>query len=162
MSKELEERIKRLEARVQELDDREAIRDLRYRYHECFNEGRYEDVPDLFTDDGEIDFAHLGRGKGKDYITTFFTQDIPTLSSSYKQFIHNIVLQVEGDRGKGFSYLEAKAVYSGESYLVCGRYDDEYVRVNGKWKFQKMYVTIYFMVPLSEGWAQEDRIKMRT
>ena len=60
MSNELEERIKQLEARVQELDDREAIRDLRYRYHECFNEGRYEDVPDLFTDDDIYQGVEMG------------------------------------------------------------------------------------------------------
>ena len=34
MAQDTEARIKELEAKVQELSDREAIRDLRYRYHE--------------------------------------------------------------------------------------------------------------------------------
>jgi hypothetical protein len=44
--------------------------------------------------------------------------------------------------------------------MVAARYDDEYVRQGGQWKFKKMSLTPYFMVPLHEGWAQEDRIKM--
>jgi hypothetical protein len=35
------------------------------------------------------------------------------------------------------------------------------VRQNGEWKFKKMSLVPYFMVPLKEGWAQEDRLKMR-
>ncbi len=37
MAQDLEARVKALEATVQELRDREAIRDLRYRYHEYVN-----------------------------------------------------------------------------------------------------------------------------
>ena len=29
-----------------------------------------------------------------------------------------------------------------------------------QWKFKKLSLTPYFMVPLREGWAQEDHIKM--
>ena len=47
------------------------------------------------------------------------------------------------------------------AFLVAARYDDEYVRQNGEWKFKKMTLIPYFMVPLKEGWAQEDRLKMR-
>jgi hypothetical protein len=69
MAQDLEARVKELETKVQELTDREAIRDLRYRYH-------------------------------------------------------------------------------------------EYVKQSGQWKFKKMGLIPYFMVPLREGWAQEDRVKM--
>ena len=69
-------------------------------------------------------------------------------------------VEVRGDSATGFSYLEAKPVYNGESYVVAARYDDEYVRQNGHWKFKKMVLTPYFMVPLKEGWAQDDLLKM--
>jgi hypothetical protein len=35
MAASMETRFKELEAKVRELTDREALRDLRYRYHEC-------------------------------------------------------------------------------------------------------------------------------
>jgi len=163
MAQDLEARVKELEAKVQELTDREAVRDLRYRYHEYVNEGKFADIPNLFTDDGELDFGHLGHAKGRAELTAFFSRvGRPATEgiSFVKQFIHNHVIQLQGDRGTGFSYLEAKPVYKGESYLVAARYDDEYARQNGQWRFKKMSLTPYFMVPLREGWAQEDRIKM--
>jgi hypothetical protein len=166
---DLEARVKQLEARVQQLDDHEAIRDLRYRYHEYVNEGKFKDIPSLFTDDGELDFAHLGKAKGREALQKFFgglTESAPSSKDRpritwVKQFIHNHVIHLHGDTGDGFSYLEAKPIYNGEAFLVAARYDDEYVRQNGEWKFKKMGLVPYFMVPFKEGWAQADRLKMR-
>jgi hypothetical protein len=172
MAQDLEARVKALEATVQELNDREAIRDLRYRYHEYVNEGKFADIANLFTEDGVLDFGHLGKAKGKAELNAFFGNlpsdrapqpggpATPRGISFVKQFIHNHIIHLQGDRGTGFAYLEAKPVYKGESFLVAARYDDEYVKQNGQWKFRKMSLTPYFMVPLREGWAQEDRIKM--
>src|SRR5277367_3990029 len=72
MTADLEARIKQLESKVQELSDREAIRDLRYRYHEYVNEAQFSAIPDLFTDDGVLDFAHLGKAHGHAEIARFF------------------------------------------------------------------------------------------
>jgi hypothetical protein len=171
MAQDLETRVKELEALVQEFRDKEAIRDLRYRYHEYVNESKMAAIVDLFTEDGVLDFGHLGRADGKAGLLKFFdrvagrssqaAEQAPRPGISFvKQFIHNHVIQLRGDSGTGFSYLEAKPIYNGESFLVAARYDDEYVKQNGQWKFTKMSLTPYFMVPLKEGWAQEDRIKM--
>jgi ketosteroid isomerase-like protein len=169
MPADLEGRIKELEAKVQELTDREEIRDLRYRYHEYVNEGKFAQIADLFTDDGVLDFGHLGKAKGSEELKRFFgalNEPRPQSERSrpritwVKQFIHNHIIHVRGDRGDGFAYLEAKPIYNGEAFLVAARYDDEYVRQNGQWKFSKMSLVPYFMVPFKEGWAQENRIKM--
>jgi hypothetical protein len=170
MAADLEARIQQLEAKVQELYDREAIRDLRYRYHEYVNEAQFSAIPDLFTEDGVLDFAHLGKAHGRAEIAKFFgaLNDKPDAGKAdrpritwVKQFIHNHTIHLIGDHGDGFAYLEAKPIYNGEAFLVAARYDDEYVRRNGEWKFSKMSLVPYFMVPLKEGWAQEDRLKMR-
>ena len=68
MATNLEDKVRELEARVAELYDREAIRDLRFRYHECINEAQMAEIPDLFTEDGELEFGHLGRAKGREQI----------------------------------------------------------------------------------------------
>jgi hypothetical protein len=169
MAAGLEARVSALESKVQELVDIEAIRDLRFRYHEYINEAKFTEIAGLFTEDGDLLFGHLGNAHGHDEINRFFggllvrpdggSKKQPRLSR-VRQFIHNHVVEVHGDRATGFSYLEAKPVYKGESYVVAARYDDEYVRRNGQWKFQKMALTPYFMVPLKEGWAQDDLLKM--
>jgi len=159
MGLDLEARVKELEAKVRELTDREAIRELRCYYHEYINTTNLTAIAGLFIEDGELDFAHMGKGKGRAFQKKFF-EGLSDYLSSVKQFIHNHIIEVHGDTATGISYLEAKPVYKGESFLVAGRYDDEYVRQDGKWKFKKMKFTPYFMVPLKEGWAQEKKIKM--
>ncbi|HLK85962.1 MAG TPA: nuclear transport factor 2 family protein [Candidatus Binataceae bacterium] len=170
MPADLEARVVALESKVRELVDIEAIRDLRFRYHEYINEAKFTEIAELFTEDGEVMFGHLGNAHGRAEINRFFGALLvkpdgagrgkqPPLSR-VRQFIHNHMVEVHGDRASGFAYLEAKPVYKGESYVVAARYDDEYVRHNGQWKFKKMALTPYFMVPLKEGWAQEDLLKM--
>ena len=120
MPTDLEARVKELEAKVQELTDREAIRDLRYRYHEYVNEGKFAQIPSLFTDDGELDFAHLGKAKGPEELKRFFgalNEPRPEAGNRpritwVKQFIHNHIVHLNGDTGDGFAYLEAKRTSS--------------------------------------------------
>lgn len=170
MASNLEDKVKELEAKVAELYDREEIRDLRFRYHECINEAQMAEIPDLFTEDGELEFGHLGKAKGRDQIRKFFSGLGGARTGSeggqprglyrVKQFIHNHVLKVNGDRASGYAYLEAKPVYNGESYVVAARYNDEYIKRDGRWRFSKMSLTPFFMVPLKEGWAGDDLLKM--
>ncbi len=117
-------------------------------------------IPDLFAERGEIDFAHLGKAQGKTNVAAFYRQALSDLVPFVKQFIHNHVITINGDTGTGLSYLEAKPIFNGESFLVAARFDDEYVRENGRWKFRKMTLVPYFMVPLREGWAGENKIQM--
>jgi SnoaL-like domain len=165
MAADLETRIRELESKVHELTDREALRDLRYRYHEYINEGKFANIVDLFTEDGELEFGPLGKAQGREGIVAFFKRLGPSAGSGQgpnfsfvKQYIHNHVVEIHGDRASGFSYLEAKPVINGEAHLVSGRYNDEYVRVGGGWRFSSMKFEPHFIVPHKEGWANDERV----
>lgn len=157
---DLEARINALEAKVQELQDRNEIQNLRFSYHIAVNEKKPEMIPDLFAETGEIDFAHLGKAQGKAKVAEFYRQALSDLVPFVKQFIHNHVITITGNTGTGISYLEAKPIFNGESFLVAAKFDDEYVRENGTWKFRKMTLVPYFMVPLREGWHGPNKIQM--
>ena len=157
----LEAQVRELEPQVQDLRDRTEIQGLRFRYHIAVNEKTPDMIKDLFAADGEIDFAHLGKAKGQTEVNTFYQKALSDLVPFVKQFIHNHVITVDGDTGTGLSYLEAKPIFKGESFLVAARFDDAYIRENSEWKFRKMTLVPFFMVPLREGWAGEDKIKMR-
>src|ERR1700720_2504366 len=168
MATDLEGKVKELEATVADLYERSRLRDLPYRYHECINEAQLAPIPHPFTEDGELDFGHLGKAKGREEINKFFSglgrdrtaPDNRRGLYRVRQFIHNHVLKVNGDRATGYAYLEAKPVYNGESYVVAARFNDEYVKRDGRWRFSKMSLTPFFMVPLKEGWAGDDILKM--
>ena len=57
MAADLEARVSVLESRVQQLVDTEAIRDLRFRYHEYINEAKFTEIASLFTEDGDLLFG---------------------------------------------------------------------------------------------------------
>lgn len=161
---DLESRVKELEAKLRELSDKDELRDLRCRYHECINESMRAEIPGLFTEDGELDFGPLGSAKGRAKIAEFFgvtkpapeaRTDRPRLPpfSKVKQYQHNHVVTVNGDRGSGYAYLEAKPLIAGKAYRLSGRYDDQYSRVDGRWLFKSMRLTLYYALPFSQDWA---------
>ena len=156
---DIEERLAALEAHVRRLNDIEEIRALRLRYHQYVNEHRAADIPDLFTDDAELDFGYLGRTRGRVKITKFFLA-LPVVLDFVKQFVHNHAVVVDGDRAITTSYLEAKSVSKGTAYRVAGRYDDICVRTPGGWRFASMKFEPYFTVPFDQSWAQGDLLQM--
>jgi SnoaL-like domain len=168
MATDLEARVKELESQVRELKDREALRHLRYRYHEYINEAKFAEIVDLFAPDGELEFGPLGKAKGREGILGFFKRlgpPTPGAASSgphftyVKQYIHNHVVEINGDHAKGYSYLEARPVINGEAHMVAGRYDDEYRKVGGHWRFTRMTFTPHFIVPFKDGWANDERVR---
>ncbi|MDP6707364.1 MAG: nuclear transport factor 2 family protein [Alphaproteobacteria bacterium] len=159
MADEIQARLAALESRVQEQADTEAIRRLRNRYHQCINDGLYDEIPLLFTEDASLDFSYIGKTQGRAKITKFFAVT-PDVLPFIKQFIHNHIIDIDGDGGTGVSYMEARTVNKGIAYVVAGRYDDEYVREADGWKFKTMNFEAYYTVPHDQGWAQEDLLQM--
>jgi hypothetical protein len=149
---DLATRVQNLESKVAELCDRASIQDLRFRYHVAVNEKQLDAIPRLFSEGAEVEFEGIGSARGIDAIETLYRQVVGQ-SPFIKQFIHNHVITLDGDTASGVSYLDARTVRDGESILVAARFDDEYVRVGGEWRFQALRLKIDFAVPISEGWA---------
>jgi catechol 2,3-dioxygenase-like lactoylglutathione lyase family enzyme len=73
---------------------------------------------------------------------------------------HNHAITLHGDTATGLSYLDARTITNGESCHVAARFDDEYVREAEGWRFRSLRRTLYFAVPLRDGWAGENRIRL--
>lgn len=150
-----------LEARIRRLEDIEAIRTLRNAYHSALNDGRYADVVGLFTDDAKVVLGYLASYEGRDAIDKGFCGMGERERFFIKQYIHSHDVTVEGDRGTGRSYLEARYGRYGVSWLVAGRYDDIYARVDGRWRFKEMIADLYYTVPLGVGWMADEKHYLR-
>jgi hypothetical protein len=166
MSADLTRELEALTARVAVLEDMEALRRLHHQFHQMINGNRWESVGELFAPDADLDYAHLGTYRGRKSIETFFRR-MPVLieaeesatATVFKQYPHAHDIRIEGDRGRGHSYFEVKAVLDGTSYVLAGKSVETYERLNGHWLFSSMTIHLYWMVPLAEGWAQNDKIK---
>jgi ketosteroid isomerase-like protein len=146
-----------LESRIRRLEDIEALRSLRNRYHACINDGRYGEIAELFTGDALVVLGYLARYEGRDAIGAGFRGMGERERFFIKQFIHSHEVQVDGDRATGVSYLEARYGRYGVSWLVSGRYDDVYVRQDGRWLFKSMIAELYYTVPAGVGWMSDEK-----
>lgn len=154
-----EDRLVALERAVQHLTDIEDLRLLRLRYHDAINENRPGDIAALFTEDGAVDFGYLGRTTGRPKIGKFFG-NVGNVLDSVIQFVHNHVIELDGDSATGSSYLEAKTVSNGVAYRVAGRYRDIYRRTPDGWRFARMDFEPLFTLPFTESWASPDNLRM--
>jgi hypothetical protein len=53
---------------------------------------------------------------------------------------------------RGNSHLDGRPVLDGKSFMVAGRFDDEYIREDGRWLFSRVVLTTWYMVPVVPGW----------
>jgi hypothetical protein len=143
--------IAQLTRRLERLESIEAIRALRCRYHDLVNLDEGARLYELFAPDATIAYGGRQEVTGRDNIREFF-RNFPVQAA--RQFIHHHVVDVDGDRGRGHSDLDGRPVRNGESLFVVGRFDDEYRRIDGRWYFQRVCLTVHYMVPPGAGWAE--------
>ena len=128
-----------LAARIQRLEDIEAIRNVLLDY------GRYLDARDfsayskLFSKTGEW-AGGFGTVKGPAEIQAFMEKNLPGANRGNTfHILSNFVIEVNGDRATAWSRwtfitpgVDGKPIAS-----QAGRYDDVFIREDGRWKFQR-------------------------
>ena len=145
----LQHQISLLAAKVDRLNSIEAIRVLRARYHELVNEDEGGRLYELFAPDAIISYGGRPAVQGRDNIRSFFAS-FPVQAA--RQFIHSHMVEVNGASGIGYSYLDGRPVRDRKSFYVVGRFDDEYVQIEGQWFFQRVTLTVHYMIEAAEHW----------
>ncbi|MBW2698374.1 MAG: nuclear transport factor 2 family protein, partial [Deltaproteobacteria bacterium] len=116
------------------LADREEIRDLARGYAHCVWQNDPEGAVDLFAADGVIDLGDRPRLEGRVAMLAEYRKAFRT--SAFRPFISQHVIELDGDRATGTCYVDLKAVVDGIMMVGWGYYEDEYVRVDGRWRIQ--------------------------
>jgi hypothetical protein len=147
---------KTLEQKVQELADREEIRDLIATYAHRVAHG--ESIANLFTDDGVWTIRRLPDESvevvnGMKELKAHFGVRPPG-GQNPLPMIHNFLIKIDGDNATGINSNELRIVDKGKSIIASGYYEDIYRRVNGKWRFARRDTTFIHWVPIQEGWAR--------
>jgi len=139
---------------VEDLWDREMIRELTYAYGSCIERQDADGMAQLFSQAGQVDFSSLGRGvhRGREAIRAFYAG---TWVMRVKPFFTNHMIELSGDgQARGTCCFENRAVQGDESMIGAGRLHDEYQKSGSEWKFRSRKVEIFYFVPLKEGWAK--------
>jgi uncharacterized protein (TIGR02246 family) len=141
-----------LEARIKRLEDIHEIGQLRARYCQYLDDGRWDELAELFTEDGA--FVGISTARGHDELRTFYADIQKGPLSDWWHFSSNETVEVDGDSASGQTWLEQPCVVDGEPHIAIGRYADQMARgADGRWRFQERKVTFFYWVPLSAGWA---------
>ncbi len=145
-----------LERRIKKLEDMEEIKALKARYCAyCDDNYDAEGIASLFTEDAVWDGGIRGRADGRQAIRDFFVQASQRLPFAI-HMVMNPIIEVNGDQATGIWYLFQACTYAegNRAFWGSGRYDEEYVRVDGEWRFQHLKLTSHFWTPFDEGWAK--------
>src|SRR5262249_16807094 len=152
---------KQIAARLQRLEDIESIKQLKASYCAfCDDNYNPQGIASLFTDDGVWDGGDLGTAEGHAAIIKFFER----APSAFSFAIHNVmnpIIEIDGDRASRRWYLLQPLIRksrNGEDAMwLAGRYEEEYVRIGGEWKFKRLKFITHFIASYEEGWAGRRR-----
>ena len=136
---------------IQNLLDREEIRNLALKYAHYVWQGKADEWVDLYAEDAMISSEHPDRptSRGHDSLRALFNEVAST--SKPRPFVHNHVVNLLGpSEATGTCYSEVRISIDGKNGLVVGVYDDRYRKVDGVWKFAERKSTIEYFGPANE------------
>jgi len=168
-------RIEKLEHELAVQQDIHQIRRLQYTYGYFIDKSQYDEVVDLFADDGEVWFlGGIFRGKAgvrRLYIERFqklFTQghNGPRYGWLIDHPQMQMVIDVDPDRrranARARSMMQAGLHDTAEgdrpawrrAWWEGGMYENSYVRENGVWKIRAIRYFPFWHGTFNEGWAK--------
>ena len=148
--------LEELEKRVRALEDVEAIRKLKATYSAyCDDNYNPDKIAELFAQDAVWESEGLGRFEGREAIRGFF-QGASKIYSFAVHYLLNPRIEVDGDtaRATWYTFMPCVMADGNRAMWRSGIDDEEFVRMNGEWKFKRKSSRSRFSTPFEEGWAK--------
>lgn len=170
--KELESEVMRLKEQVEELSrtkDYLEIWKLMSTYSHLYYIFKRSEIIDLFaqkTPGVVIEIEDSGVYEGLEGVKKVYGGFLSEKNSMYPGFLGlhmtvNPIIEInkKGTRAKGLWHSHGSVTLRmGEkltSYWCLGKYDMEYVKEDGQWKFLKLIYRLTYMAPYEKGWVEE-------
>ena len=123
-------------------DDRSAIAEILARYCHAIDQRRWDDLAGLFTDDCRLDFgAVMGVFEGHEGLRRF-AATLDATDLFMRHYTTNLVVRGAGAVAHAESYVLAVTGPAGARSVTTGRYDDDLVKVDGRWHIQSRRAVI--------------------
>jgi hypothetical protein len=158
---DLEQRLDRLEARVEQAESIRAIKRLQHAYGHYAEFGLWYDLADLFSA-GAVGHYPAGDLVGSDALRKLFFEQVGQgrLGLADGRFYPHIVLQPvitldpDGKHAQGRWHVFAMlGGFGGNATWVGGIYDNDYVLEDGTWKIAELRYATQFSGPYDRGWT---------
>jgi len=160
-------------ARIQRVEDTMQIDRLQKIYGYYLDNGKFQEVIDLFSDDTDsIEVGDRGVFRGKNGVRRFFWEYLgrggkPREAGDMAFHMqHQGVVDVAADgksaRGRWYcTMIQARPVEPDgpiRSVLGHGVYENDFVKEEGIWKYKKLFFALHYRSPIAEGWAETPMI----
>ena len=163
---DLTKEIKKLQKRVQIMEDREAVRDLTASYMQAMHDARWEDALECFAEEAEYDHGLLGELRGKSDLRTFYTEFMPTFEEAggwAMDLLADPVIQVEGDNANARWFLLTLLIDPDNQKPAwsMATLEYEYERKPEGWRFiRNRCIHEHILAPYDKGWGAEGGSKL--
>ncbi|MEO8313981.1 MAG: nuclear transport factor 2 family protein [Pseudomonadota bacterium] len=155
------QRTARLLSKARQLADEQEIENLLRTYGFYLDRAYWEQVADLFADDGTIEFAQQGVYVGKKRVREFLGKLgphglVPGWMNDHMQL--QPVVTVLADNNTAWSRNREWAMTGrlGETgQWAEGIYENQYVKQGGVWKIKSMHFYPTFITDYDKGWAKD-------
>jgi len=153
-----------LAARIQRLEDIEAIKWMITRYAQGADQNNNTDIMmPLFADAAVWDAGErFGRFEGKRAIHEFLKGSGSFIGWTLHYMVSPAIkIADDGKTAQAFWYLWETAnmpnaqTREPEATWIGGTYDTELAKENGEWKFKKVNLRIKLLTSYTEGWAKK-------
>ncbi len=153
---------KTLEERVQILEDIHECEQLMYQYqryldHDYDGEG----IASLFVEDGIWEIEGVGgKAQGHDQMVKHAADLVKSLPWGQHNMVAPMVkIAEDGQSATGtFGLICALTIRdengNEDAYVEIGKYKNDYVKVDGQWKFKKLYGNMEQASLWSQGWVK--------
>jgi hypothetical protein len=138
------------------MEDIEAIKQLKARYCDiCDDDHNPDRITGLFVEDGIWEGGEFGKAQGHQAIRKLF-QGFQQLISFSQHNVMNPIIEIDGNAAKASWYLLGPFTFrkNNNAVWLAVRYEDDYVKVNGEWKYKHLRATVRVSAPYEKGWAK--------
>ena len=149
-----------LEARIQRLEEIEAIKRLKAEYCAfCDDAYNPEGIASLFVPEGIWDGGFMGRFEGVDAIREHFTGVSDIIGFAIHHVMNPIIsLDVTNlNSGSGRWYLWQPCTQTTRqttALWLAATYEESYRKTGNEWRFVEMRVHPRLFAPYEQGWAE--------
>jgi hypothetical protein len=159
--------LEEMEAKLQRLDDIEAIRKLQYAYGYYLAHWEEEQIVDLFSEDAVLDMPR-GIRRGKEAVRKYYNyaDHYSTGKPKPPGFLHQLmplcgIIDVEPDgktakgRWYGFGLYGLPFEDKMQALIGTGIWENEFAKEDGVWKIKVLRYRGTFNSRYEKGWVKE-------
>jgi hypothetical protein len=138
------------------VEDYLAIQQLLHKYCHAVDRGTADDVAALFHRNAVLlpRYESDERYEGREAVRGWYERYMENFRAKVRYLRHKIespVIEIAGNEATSTCYLDADSITESVNVanVAFGRYDDKFIKDEGRWWFKERIIVVYYSYPLA-------------